>query len=215
MPHETAICVNAAVELTDQQKAIAEFYFSRIRIFWNLAIEHCDPYFKKYLESPNIASHDHELSESLNTFYNMVRFMNLAKEGVQLERSEIEKISMIRELQTTILRNRLSDIYRIYLRAKTMKLKGYKNIGIPKPKDSKTPQSVRFDPSDYIVSGDTITITGDAPLVFTVPGLSKINFNIPKAVTLNYSPFPRKLGTTLSSPKRVPFYYLTFSDAFR
>lgn len=207
--------VNAAVELSDSQKQIAEFYFYRIRLFWNMAIENCQEYFNQYMDAPNTAQSDQRLSDALNMFYNTVRFTDFDKESIPLTKSERIKIEQIRELQNTVLRNRLSDIYRIYIRAKTLKLKNYENCGIPKTKDCHDQQSIRFDPSDYIVTADTITITGTTPLIFHIPQLSRIDFSTPKAVTLNFSPKKRRLGAMLSRPKKVPFYYLTFSDAFR
>lgn len=209
--------IRCAIDLDLFGKQAADYYLTRSRYFWNMLVTYAEDYFEAYLRDGVISEEsDQKLHRCLTTLYELIAHKNLKKEGIVLDHHALMQIEMIRQLPNTTLRNRVEDLFKLYVGVKRRISEGNKvNIGKPKQKDAKSRQSIRFEPSDYLVDGNTITILGEPELKITLGCMKRFDFTSPKAITLNYSPRSTKLSNSLLKPKTVPFYYITVDDAVR
>lgn len=213
---ESITAIRCAIELDQQGRLAANYYLLRSRYFWNLLVTYSDEYFQQYLAEEASPESDEKIKRCLTTLYDLIAHKNLKKESVFIDPTTLSQIELIRQLPNTTLRNRVNDLFKLYVGVKLRIAEGRTtNLGKPKTKDNKSRQSIRFEPSDYLIAGDTIVILGDPELKIKLPYIRTVDFSTPHAITLNYSPKSIKLLNTIGKPKSVPFYYITIDVTSR
>lgn len=197
-----------------QQAQNIEYYLTRSSLFWNLLLYHTDEYIKEYIEQPNSIYNDKQLERFMYLVYETLIHRE-RDEGIHFSARDEADIMKIRTIPNTSLRNRVHDLAKLVITYKHRFIeKGITLPGLPKRKSPKSRQSIRFDPSDYMITGDTLEILGRPGIKINIPGLSKLDFTVPKDITFNYQSARLKLANldTHKKPNKLPFYYVTVID---
>lgn len=214
---ETAI--RCAIEFDEEQQSVAyRHYLTRSRLFWNLLLRNAQEEIDHYVYSDgDLEENQTRYLRYMNLLYETLLYGDLEKNQalLALDEQSIAHIKKFRELPYTTLRNRYSDILHVVRNAKLRMLDGSSNLGIPRIKSWEARQSIRFEPGDYFVEGDTIRILGEPELKIKNKIIRRMDFSTPKSVTLNWTKHAVKLKNLVELPKGKPFYYITVDQSSR
>ena len=176
----------------DEYAAI-DYYLSRTTLFWNFCVHHLSEDAVMYINEPNTEESTAQFIGRAKTLFDRLKKAeNDPPSGVLLglRREWVEHIPAIMEVPESTLRNRLSDLINAYLAVKSDQ---YSDIltktSLPRRKTQFSAQTVRFNPTDYAINGNRLSITGPVSVNILMPELHSFHEDAPQCLLITRKPF--------------------------
>lgn len=197
------------VQFDEEQKKGIQKLLRQTSNLWNCVIEHLGDYPDEYLSNPPSEEEDHRLECMIQMCYEVLVHKKDVGINFKVSPEWEERLKLIRELPNTVLRNRIDDLITGYQMAKRRKLSGSQNIALPTKKSRSSNQTVRFEPSDYMVTHNTVRILGKEPIEFEVKNFAQIDFSRPYSLTITNKRPGRMKDDYGPSPVEKSNYFIT------
>lgn len=161
------------VNFTEEQKESVKFYLHRTTLLWNCMVFHLQEYIKEYFSKTPEEEPDEVMEKMLGLMYETLVHQKVFEIPYVIEERWQNALVKIRELPCSVMKNRISDMVKLYSvgRKRMLEFGESPDRIIPQTKNNRSSQSIRFGSGEYTIRGDTIIVHGPRRLEFKVPEL--------------------------------------------
>lgn len=172
------------LRFTPEQSRAVHQYLYRTTLFWNFLLHHLKPYVAEYLEQPLSEESDFNLWNHADRIFKIVTAPIPDTHHPDIDERWWTILRQVRELPLNLLQNRLDDLLDSYSLAKRDRIEGVDQPSdLPRRKNRVSSQSVRFDPSDVLLTPKELMVRSSFPMVIEFP--TPINVDCSKSYQIS------------------------------